>query len=65
MDPDMTDVLKVEKKDSDTKRRFWHAKKPTNFQLIDTSYTTTGNNVCDKKNHLQLFSQQKQWQNYQ
>ncbi len=24
-------------------------KKPTNFELTDTNYTTTGNNVCDKK----------------
>jgi hypothetical protein len=24
-------------------------KKPTNFQLTDTNYTTTENDVCDKK----------------
>ncbi len=47
--PDITDILKVEKKDSNTKRKFEHAKKPTKFQLTDTNYTTTGNNVCDKK----------------
>jgi hypothetical protein len=47
--PDITDILKVAKKDSNTKRRFQCAKKPTNFQLTDTNYTTTGNNVCDKK----------------
>jgi hypothetical protein len=47
--PDITDILKVAKRDSYTKRRFWSAKKPTNFQLTGTNYTTTGNNVCDKK----------------
>jgi hypothetical protein len=47
--PDITDILKVAKRDSDTKRRFWHSKKPTNFQLTDTSYTSTGNDVCNKK----------------
>ena len=47
--PDITDILKVPKRDSDTKRRFHPAKNPTNFQLTDTNYTTTGNNVCDKK----------------
>jgi hypothetical protein len=41
-------ILKVTKKDSNTKRRFRRAKKPTNFQLTDTNYTTTGNKVCDK-----------------
>ncbi len=46
--PDIKDILKVAKKDSNTKKRFKHAKKPTNFQLTDTNYTTTGNNVCDK-----------------
>jgi hypothetical protein len=46
--PDITDILKVAKKDSNTKRRFWRAKYPTNFQLTDTDYTTTGNNLCDK-----------------
>jgi hypothetical protein len=29
--PDITDILKVVKKDSNTKRRFRHAKKPTIF----------------------------------
>jgi hypothetical protein len=29
--PDITDKLKVVKRDSNTKRRFWHAKNPTNF----------------------------------
>jgi hypothetical protein len=47
--PDITDILKVAKKVSNTKRRFKHAKKSTNFQLTDTNYTTTGNNLCDKK----------------
>jgi hypothetical protein len=47
--PDITDILKVAKKYSNTKRRFKCAKKPTNFQLPDTNYTTTGNNVCDGK----------------
>jgi hypothetical protein len=37
----ITDILKVLKKNSNTKRRFLHAKKPTNFQLTDTNYTTT------------------------
>jgi hypothetical protein len=49
LEPDITDILKVAKKDSNTKRRFWLAKKPTNFQLTDTNYTTTGNDVYDKK----------------
>jgi hypothetical protein len=35
--PDITDILKVAKKDSNTKRRFKHAKKPTNLQLTDNS----------------------------
>jgi hypothetical protein len=39
--PEITDILKVVKKDSNTKRRFRHAKKPLNFQLTDTNYTTT------------------------
>jgi hypothetical protein len=43
----IADILKVAKKDRDTKRRFRHAKKPTNFQLTDMNYTTTGNEVCD------------------
>ncbi len=47
--PDITDILKMAKRDSNTKRRFWRAKKQTNFQLTDTNYTTTGNNVCDKQ----------------
>jgi hypothetical protein len=47
--PDITDVLKVAKIDSNTKRRLKCTKKPTNFQLTDTNYTTTGNNVCDEK----------------
>jgi hypothetical protein len=48
--PDITDILKVAKRDSNTKRRFQCAKNPANFfQLIDTNYTTTGNNICDKK----------------
>jgi hypothetical protein len=47
--PAISDVLKVAKVDGDTKRQFQHAKIPTNFQLTDTSYTTTGNNGCDKK----------------
>ncbi len=48
LESDITDMLKVAKKDSNTKRWFWHAKKPTNFQLTDMNYTTTGNAVCDK-----------------
>ena len=48
--PDITDILKMAKRDSNTKRRFWRAKKQTNFQLTDTNYTTTGNNVYDEKN---------------
>jgi hypothetical protein len=47
--PDITDILKIVKKDSNTKRRFRRAKKPTIFQFTDTNYTTTGNEVCDKK----------------
>jgi hypothetical protein len=47
--PDITAILKVTKADSNTKRRFKHAKKPTNFQLTDTNYTTTWNNVCDEQ----------------
>jgi hypothetical protein len=47
--PDITVILKVAKADSNTKRRFQHVKIPTNFQLTDTNYTTTRNNVCDKK----------------
>jgi hypothetical protein len=58
--PDITDILKVAKADSNTKRRFQCAKIPTNFQLTDTNYTTTGNNVCDKNTHLQLLAHQKQ-----
>ncbi len=46
--PDITDIPKVAKKDTNTKRRFRCAKKPTNFQLTDTNYTTTGNKVCDE-----------------
>jgi hypothetical protein len=38
---DITDILKVAKKNSYTKRRFKCVKKPTNFQLTDTNYTTT------------------------
>jgi hypothetical protein len=45
----ITDILKVAKKDSNTKRWFKRAKKPTNFQLTETNYTTTGNDICDKK----------------
>jgi hypothetical protein len=41
--------LKLAEKDSNTMRRFRHAKNPTNFQLTDTNYTTTRNKVCDKK----------------
>jgi hypothetical protein len=37
--PDITDVLKVLKRDRKTKRRFWHAKNPSNFQLTDRNYT--------------------------
>jgi hypothetical protein len=48
LEPDITDILKVAKKDSNTKKWFKHAKKPSNFQLSETNYTTTGNNVCDK-----------------
>jgi hypothetical protein len=44
--PDITDILKVTKADSNTKRRFQSAKIP---QLTDTNYTTTGNNLCDEK----------------
>jgi hypothetical protein len=47
--PDIKDISKVSKADGNTKRRFQCAKIPTNFQLTDTNYTTTGNNVCDKK----------------
>jgi hypothetical protein len=39
----------VVKKDSNTRRKCRHAKKPSNFQLTDTNYTTTGNKVCDEK----------------
>jgi hypothetical protein len=39
--PEITDTLNVAKKDSNTKRRFRHAKKPTNFQLTEANYTTT------------------------
>jgi hypothetical protein len=46
--PNITDILKVGKRDSNTKRRFRRAKNPTNFQLTDTNYTTTGNDVFDK-----------------
>jgi hypothetical protein len=46
--PDITDILKVVIADSYTKRRFQHAKIPCNFQLTDTNYTTTGNNICDE-----------------
>jgi hypothetical protein len=46
--PDIIDILKVAKRDSNTKRRFWCATKPTNFQLTDTNYTTTRNDICDK-----------------
>ncbi len=35
--PDITDILKVAKKDSNTKKSFRGAKKPTNFQLTDTN----------------------------
>jgi hypothetical protein len=48
LEPDITDVLKVAKKNSNTKRRFKRAKKPTNFQLTDTNYKTTENDVCDE-----------------
>ncbi len=47
---DITDILKVAKKDSNTKRRFWCSKNPTNFQLTDMNYITTGNNIYDEKN---------------
>jgi hypothetical protein len=47
--PDITDILKVAKKDSDTKRRFRHTKSQLSFQFTDTNYTTTGNKVCDEK----------------
>jgi hypothetical protein len=47
--PDITDILKIAKSDSNTKRRFWRATNPTNFQLTDTDYKTTGNDVCDEK----------------
>ncbi len=46
--PDITDILKVGKADSDTKIRFQCAKTPTNFILTDMDYTTTGNDDCDK-----------------
>ncbi len=48
LNPVIADILKVAKKDSNTRRKFQHAKIPTNFQLTDTNYTTTGNNICDK-----------------
>jgi hypothetical protein len=58
--PDITDILKVAKKDSNTKRRFRHAKKPTIFQFTDRNCTTIGNKVCDKKTHLHLLAKLKQ-----
>jgi hypothetical protein len=47
--PDITDILQVAKKDSNTKRRFRRAKKPIIFQFTDMNCTTTRNEVCDKK----------------
>jgi hypothetical protein len=46
--PDITDILEVTIKDSNTKIRFQCTKIPTNFQLTDTNYTTIENDVCDK-----------------
>jgi hypothetical protein len=57
--PNITDILKDAKADSDTKIRFQRAKTPTNFKLTDMDFTTTGNDNCDK-NHLQLLARQKQ-----
>jgi hypothetical protein len=37
--PYVTDILKALKADSNTKIRFWCAKKPTNFKLNNTDYT--------------------------
>jgi hypothetical protein len=47
--PDITDILNDVKADSNTKKRFQHAKTPTNFKLTDMDYTITGNDDCDKK----------------
>jgi hypothetical protein len=47
--PDITDILKVAKADSNTKRRFQPAKILPNFQLTDTDYTTTGIVACEEK----------------
>jgi hypothetical protein len=47
--PDITDILKVVKADSNTKRRFQRAKIPTNFMLTEMDYTTTENVDCEKK----------------
>jgi hypothetical protein len=49
LEPDITDILKVTKKDSNPKRKFKHAKKPTNFWLTYTNYSPTGNNIVTKK----------------
>ncbi len=49
MKPDITDILKVGKKVAIQREGLSVQKKPTNFQLTDTSYTSTGNDVCNKK----------------
>ncbi len=48
LNPDITDILKVAKRYRNTKRRFQCAENPTNSQLTDINFTTTGNNICDK-----------------
>ncbi len=54
--PDISDIQKDAKADSNTKKRFQHAKTPTNFELTDMDYTVTGNADCDKKTHLQQLA---------
>jgi hypothetical protein len=57
--PDLRDILKVAKRDSDKNRKFWRAKNPTNFQLTDTDYKLQERTFVMKK-HLQLLARQKQ-----
>jgi hypothetical protein len=47
--PDITDILKDAKADSNTKKRFQRAKAPTNFEHTDTDCTISGNDDCDEK----------------
>ena len=47
--PDITDILKDAKADSNTKKRFQRAKAPTNFEHTDTNCTISGNDDCDEK----------------